>query len=121
VRNKILYLNLSNVFREKYSTQHAILDIVNQVQSNMSRKLFTCGIFIDLQKAFDTVNYSILLEKLNHYGIRGIINDWFSSYLLGRIQTIQMGVNISEKEGDISFWRSSGICPGTATIFNLYK
>ena len=68
-------------FREKYSTQHAILDIVNQVQSNKSRKLFTCGIFIDLQKAFDTVNYSILLEKLHHYGIRGIINDWFSSYL----------------------------------------
>jgi hypothetical protein len=89
-------------FREKYSTQHAILDIVNQVQSNMSRKLFTCGIFIDLQKAFDTVNYSILLEKLHHYGIRGIINDWFSSYLLGRTQTIQMGVNISEKEETLS-------------------
>ncbi len=68
----------------------------------MSRQLFTCNIFIDLQKAFDTVNYSILLEKLHRYGIRGIINDWFSSYLLGRIQTIQMGVNISDKEETIS-------------------
>lgn len=71
--------------RKKHSTQHAILDIVNQVQSNMSHKLFTCGIFIGLQKAFDTVNYSILLHKLHHYGIRGIVNSWFSFYLFGRI------------------------------------
>ena len=69
----------------------------------MSRKLFTCGIFIDLQKAFDTVNYSILLEKLHRYGIRGIIKrHWFFSYLLGRIQTIRMGVNISDKEETLS-------------------
>ena len=68
----------------------------------MSRKLFTCGIFIDLQKAFDTVNYSIIIEKWHRYGIRGIINDWFSSYLLGRIQNIQMGVNISDKEETLS-------------------
>ena len=61
--------------------------------------MFTCGIFIDLQKAFDTVNYS---KKLHHYGIRGIINDWFSSYLLGRIQTIQIGSYISEKEETLS-------------------
>ena len=89
-------------FREKYSTQHAILDIVNQIQCNMSRKMYTCGVFIDFQKAFDTVNYSILLQKLHHYGVRGIINDWFSSYLFGRTQTVQMGLNISDKEKTLS-------------------
>ena len=48
-----------------------------------------------LKKAFDTINHSILLKKLNHYGIRGIINDWFSSYLLGRSQVTEIDSNLS--------------------------
>ena len=65
----------------------------------MDKKLYTCGIFIDLQKAFDTVNHSILLQKLSHYGIRGIVNDWFTSYLVGRKQIVEIGSrNKSSKE-----------------------
>ena len=45
----------------------------------MENNLFSCGIFIDLQKAFDTVNHAILVKKLQFYGIRGVVNDWFSS------------------------------------------
>ena len=81
--------------REKHSTQHAVIDIVYIIQNNMGLKLFTCGIFLNLKKAFDTVNHSILLKKLNHYGIRGIINDWFSSYLLGRSQVTEIDSNLS--------------------------
>ena len=40
-----------------------------------------CGVFVDLQKAFDTVDHQILFAKFNHYGIRGVSNDWFKSYL----------------------------------------
>ena len=77
-------------FHEKRSTEHAFLEITNQIQTNMDRKLYTCRIFIDLQKAFGTVDHSILLKKLDHYGIRGIVNDWFTSYL-GELLQINIG------------------------------
>ena len=67
-KNKLLYEKQYG-FREKRSTQHAVIDIVNQIQLNMDKKKYSCGIFIDLQKAFDTVDYSILLKKLHHYGV----------------------------------------------------
>ena len=51
-----------------------------------------------LKKAFDTVDHLILLRNLEHYGVRGIINDWFSTYLLDRIQTTQIGSGISNKD-----------------------
>ena len=77
------------------STQHAILDIINDIQANMNQRLLSCGVFIYLKKALDTVDYEILLNKLNHYGFRGVINDWFSSYLNNRTQTTQVGQHIS--------------------------
>ena len=63
----------------------------------MDKRLFSCGIFIDLKKAFDTVNHGILLKKLEHYGFREIINDWFSSYLSNRTQTTELKCHISNK------------------------
>jgi len=85
-------------FRKAHSTQHAILDIVSTIQENMDGRLFSCGVFIDLKKAFDTVDHKILLHKLDHYGFRGVINKWFSSYLDGRTQTTQIGFYISKRQ-----------------------
>ena len=84
-------------FRKGHSTQHAILDIIYDIQGNMNQRLLSCGVFIDLKKALDTVDHEILLNKLNHYGFRGVINDWFSSYLNNRTQTTQVGQHISDK------------------------
>ena len=71
-------------FRKKYSTNHALLNIVEGIRENLDNKTFACGVFIDLEKAFDTVNHQILLNKLEHYGIRGNANKWFASYLSSR-------------------------------------
>ena len=88
-------------FRKAHSTQHAILDIVSTIQKNMDKRLFSCGVFIDLKKAFDTVDHKILLHKLEHYGFRGVINKWFSSYLDSRTQTTQIGSYISNMQNTI--------------------
>ena len=69
----------------------------------MGAELYSCEIFIDLRKAFDRVDHKILLSKLHHYGVRGIINRWFSSYLPGRQQITQIGAtNTSKKETILS-------------------
>ena len=63
----------------------------------MNNRLSSCGIFIDLKKAFNIEDHEILLRKLDYYGFRGIINIWFSSYLQERTQTTQIGLHISER------------------------
>ena len=83
-------------FRKKYSTNHALLSIVEGIRQSLDNKTFSCGVFIDLEKAFDTVNHEILLNKLDHYGLRGLSNKWFQSYLSGRMQKVSLGGVCSE-------------------------
>ena len=73
-------------FRKHHSTDLALLDIYNNISSSLDLNHHTIGIFLDLSKAFDTINHDILLSKLQHYGIRGLALDLLSSYLSSRLQ-----------------------------------
>ena len=72
-------------FRHKHSTTHALSAITEKIRQACDSGNVACGVFLDLQKAFDTVNHDILLKKLEYYGIRGITNSWFQSYLNDRM------------------------------------
>ena len=73
--------------------QHAVIDIVNSIQRNIDKRLFTCGVFID----FNTVDHAVLLDKLNYYGFHGVINKWFSWYLNDRTQTTQIDPRVTKR------------------------
>ena len=67
-------------FRQKYSTTHALINLPDNIRQTLHEGSFGYGIFVNLQKAFDTANHKIILHKLEYYGIGGVCNDWFKSY-----------------------------------------
>ena len=64
------------------STSHGLIVLVEEISTSLGKKKYTLGVFIDLKKAFDTVNHSVLIEKT--YGIRGVLQNWIKSYLCGK-------------------------------------
>ena len=72
-----------------------LIDVVTQCFENINNRLYTCAIALDIKKAFDSVNHTILLKKLSHYGIRGVCYKLFESYLINRQQYAYVNNTIS--------------------------
>ena len=81
--NNLLYMSQYG-FRKKHSCEHAVGELVGQVVKGQALGKHTVGVFIDLSKAFDTLDHSTLLKKLEKYGIHGTSNNWYRSYLVNR-------------------------------------
>ena len=94
-KHKILYDDQFG-FRPKHSTNMAIIKLIDKIVQATNNDEITAGLFLDLSKAFDTIQHDILLDKMAHYGIRGLALEWFKNYLSNRKQFVDYNSHISE-------------------------
>jgi len=91
-----MFYNYQFGFRKHHSTGLALIDVVDQIYQHLDNRDKALGIYLDLKKAFDTVDHNILLAKLFHYGVRGTVHDWFRSYLFNRKQFVCLNGVVSD-------------------------
>ena len=113
----ILY-NYQFGFRNKHSTKLALLDSIDDILNSLNDKNYVAAIFLDLSKAFDSLDRDILLYKLYNYGIRGPMHSWFKSYLSHRSQYVNIN-NIQSTLESVDYGVPQGSVLGPL-LFLLY-
>ena len=98
--NRLLY-EFQSGFRSSYSTDTCLIHLTDYIKLENDKGIFTGMILLDLQKAFDTVNHTIHLNKLKWLGADDLTVQWFRSYLTGRTQVTDIGRTMSEPKGGV--------------------
>ena len=115
--NKLLTENQYG-FRANRSPAMALIELTEEIIKNIDKKMYTVGVFVDLKKAFDTINHNILIRKMTKYGLRGVVSNWLESYIQDREQIVQLGDSKSR-----SMKIMCGVPQGSVLgpkLFNLY-
>ena len=104
-------------FRKKHSCSDAIMELVSEILKNNENGIYTACVFLDLSKAFDTLDPVILLEKMQNYGIRGKASSWFTSYLSNRRLRVRCGTDNDlemsySSSYDVEYGTPEGSCLG---------
>ena len=86
-QNKLIY-DRQFGFRSNHSTNHAIISLTEGIKTSLDSGQLVAGVFLDLRKAFDTVNHEILIQKLLRYGFRGKAASLLKSFLANRRQYV---------------------------------
>ena len=111
-------------FRKNRSTNTALIEVIDKITNAIDNSKFCIGVFIDLKKAFDTVDHSLLLKKLRYYGVRGISSIFLESYLNNRKQYVNYK-NVNSNEAVIKCGVPQGSILGTLLfilcINDMYK
>jgi len=132
----LLFLKKHNIltseqhgFTENKSTETASHSFIQSVQEALDKHLYAVGIFLDLSKAYDVIYHKRLLDKLDSYGIRGIVNKWFQSYLANRTQFVEIShidkkraysMQISILTKDDYTWSTTGLSLGPPSFSDIY-
>ena len=99
---------------------NAVTELSNHVINSIDNKQCTLAVFLDLSKAFDTIDHMTLLAKLAHYGIRGVALEWFRSYLTNRKQYVQIKDEKSATE-TMTYGVPQWSVLGPPSLYNLYQ
>ena len=111
-------------FRSKHSCEQAVLELIGNIVKGFENKEHTIATFLDLSKAFDTLDHRLLLKKMHKYGIRGNAQAWFESYLNNRTLRVKCGINSTGKQEystnlSVEYGAPQGSCLGPL-LFLIY-
>ena len=107
-------------FRKHCSTELATVCFLDEIRKAMDNGMITGAIYVDLSKAFDTISHASIVEKLPDFGITGLPQQWFCSYLFGRHQQVSYHQTISSPE-PIFCGVPQGSIPGTFTFSSSFQ